>query len=171
MKYAGEVMSVAALLAMTAEELTGDASVNSSRHPDAGPVLRHTAADNALRAGELISAGETLDAGWRSGVLQTLDDYSSSVRRGGIELGAALFAEAPESTGSEELDAAFAALAEFLADRDGWIAPAWVRDPARRTSSWYPAVPSIFRDEAMRDSPAAFRDRGIFITQRSLARA
>ncbi|WP_267879808.1 hypothetical protein [Gordonia otitidis] len=36
---------------------------------------------------------------------------------------------------------------------------------------WYPGVPGIFRAEAERDSPRAFRQRGIFITKRSLNRA
>jgi len=32
-------------------------------------------------------------------------------------------------------------------------------------------VPAIFREEAEQDSPRAFRQRGIFITDRSLSRA
>ncbi|MGO1590415.1 MAG: hypothetical protein ACTHW1_07325 [Ancrocorticia sp.] len=49
--------------------------------------------------------------------------------------------------------------------------PDWANDPSRRTKNWYPAVPIIFRDDADRESPAAFRKRGILITDRSLARA
>lgn len=96
---------------------------------------------------------------------------TSTLRRGGITLAAQVFAEEPPSTGAAQIDAAFAALADHLAERDGWRAPSWAVDAARRTSSWYPAVPDVFRAEADRESPRAFRERGIFITGRSLARA
>lgn len=59
----------------------------------------------------------------------------------------------------------------ILAERDEWRVLSWVLDPTLRVHSWNPAVPSIFREEADRDSPRAFRTRGILITERSLARA
>ncbi|MDR2372868.1 MAG: hypothetical protein LBD77_01940 [Bifidobacteriaceae bacterium] len=58
-----------------------------------------------------------------------------------------------------------------MAERDGWPPPAWALNPLRRADAWFPAVPAIFRAEAERDSPRAFRERGIFITRRSLDRA
>ena len=70
-----------------------------------------------------------------------------------------------------EVDAAFAALAEHLAERDGWDVPAWVQDSWRVAAGWLPSVPSIFHADALRESPRAFRERGIFITARSLDRA
>ena len=82
-----------------------------------------------------------------------------------------MFAGEPEPTGSVQLDAAFAALADHLAERDGWTPPAWAADPARWADEWDPAVPAIFRAEAERDSPRAFRQRGILVTGRSLSRA
>lgn len=158
-----EILSIAALLerAQAAADYT----------PGVGVGVRHTAAGNAALVAELLATGDSPQTGWRFGVLQTLDDYTSTLRRGGPQLAAGVFADEPAPTGSAELDAAFAALADHLAERDGWQAPAWVDDPARRTASWYPAVPAIFRAEAARDSPRAFRQRGIFITSRSLARA
>ncbi len=84
---------------------------------------------------------------------------------------AQVFSDAPPPTGSAEVDAAFAALADYLAERDGWQVPAWALDPARRTEGWYPAVPDSWRIEAENDSPRAFARRGIFITGRSLNRA
>lgn len=163
MVFQGEVLPIGELLqrAQTAPAHTPDASVG----------VRHTAAGNAARCAELLAAGETPDACWRFGILQTLDDYTSTLRRGGTALGAQVFAAAPAPTGSVQVDAAFAALADYLAQRDGWPAPAWAMDPARRTTPWYPAVPSIFRAEAEEDSPPAFLERGILITGRSLARA
>jgi hypothetical protein len=103
--------------------------------------------------------------------VQTLDDYNSTLRRGGPGLAAQVFADGPAPTGSARLDAAFAALADRLAIRDGWAVPAWVDDPKRQADGWYPDVPAIFKNEADLESPPAFRRRGIWITSRSLDRA
>lgn len=163
MVFQGEVLPIGALLER--------AQTAPAYEPGAGVGVRHTAADNAARCAVLLAAGETSEACWRFGILQTLDDYASTFRRGGSVLAAELFADEPASTGSVKLDAAFAALADHLAERDGWPAPAWTADPARRADRWYPAVPAIFRAEAERDSSRAFRQRGILITGRSLDRA
>lgn len=161
--FRGEVLSVAQLL---------DASrAAPALMPGSSVGTRHTAAQNAAACRGLLAEGMTLDACWRFGILQTLDDYTSALRRGGAGLAAEVFADEPPRTGAAEIDAAFAALADHLAGRDGWATPAWASDSSRRTASWYPAVPAIFRKEAKRESPKAFRRRGIFITSRSLARA
>lgn len=163
MVFQGKVMSVGALLdtARAAPDATPDPSVG----------VRHTAAGNASACRALVSSGETLDACWRFGILQTLDDYTSVLRRGGPGAAAEVFTDEPPRTGANELDAAFAALADYLAERDGWPAPAWVHESSRRTTTWYPGVPEIFRPEADSGSPDAFRRRGILITPRSLERA
>lgn len=163
MVFQGEVQSVAALLdaARTAPEAV----------PGAGVGVRHTAAQNARACRRMLAMREGLDACWRFGILQTLDDYTSVLRRGGPAVAAGVFADEPPRTGADQLDAGFAALADYLAERDGWAAPAWAQNPARRTVAWYPCVPAIFRAEAEQESPSAFRERGILITVRSLARA
>ncbi len=163
MVFQGEVLPIGALLER--------AQIAPAYEPGVGVGVRHTAAGNAVRCAVLLTAGDSAEACWRFGVLQTLDDYASTLRRGGTELAAQVFATEPEPTGSVQLDAAFAALAEYLAERDGWTVPTWASDPARRADGWYPAVPPIFRAEAERDSPRAFRERGILITGRSLDRA
>jgi len=163
MVFQGEVLSIGALLER--------AQIAPVTVPGAGVGVRHTAADNAARCAVLLAAGDSVDAGWRFGILQTLDDYTSTLRRGGVQLAAEVLADEPDPTGSVQLDAAFAALADHLAERDSWPVPAWALDPARRTAGWFPSVPAIFRDEAEQDSPRAFRQRGIFITERSLSRA
>jgi hypothetical protein len=163
MVFQGEVLPIGALLKRAQKAPTYE--------PGAGVGVRHTAADNAARCAVLLAAGQTPEACWRFAILQTLDDYTSTLRRGGTALAQQVFATEPAPTGSVELDAAFAALADHLAERDGWPAPAWSMDPARRTTGWYPVVPMIFRAEADRDSPRAFRRRGILITGRSLDRA
>lgn len=163
MAFQGEVLPIGALLER-AQAVPADA-------PPTKVGLRHTAASNARYCAELIASGEPAEACWRFGILQTLDDYTSAVRRGGVALAAQVFAEEPVRTGAVQVDAAFAALADYLGERDGWSVPAWAHDPARRTSGWYPAVPAIFRAEADQESPRAFVQRGILITGRSLARA
>jgi len=163
MVFQGEVLSIGALL-----ERAQTAPVTA---PGAGVGVRHTAAANAARCAVLLADGDSVDTGWRFGILQTLDDYTSTLRRGGVQLAAEVFTDEPAPTSSAQLDAAFAALADHLAERDDWPAPAWALDPARRTEGWFPSVPAIFRDEAEQDSPRAFRQRGIFITGRSLSRA
>lgn len=163
MVFQGQVLSIRALLdvARTAPETPPSIVVG----------VRHTAAQSAEACRALLAEGESLDGCWRFGILQTLDDYSSVLRRGGPDLAATVFTDEPSHTGAAPLDAAFAALAEYLADRDGWHAPDWVSDPSRHTDGWYPAVPAIFRSDADNESPEAFRRRGILITARSLARA
>ncbi|HEY5222490.1 MAG TPA: hypothetical protein VIJ18_05500 [Microbacteriaceae bacterium] len=124
-----------------------------------GVGLRHTLAENAAHTAQIVASGESLDVAWRFGILQTLDDYASTLR------------DAPALTGAAELNAAFAAPADHLAERDGWDAPSWAHDPARVANAWYPAVPGCLRADAGRDSSRAFRRRGIYITAHSLNRA
>lgn len=163
MLFRGEVLSVAALLdaARSTPETTPSPSVG----------VRHTAAQNAAACHTLLACGEGLDECWRFGILQTLDDYTSALHRGGPDLAAGVFTDEPPHTGAVEVDAAFAALAEYLAERDGWQTPGWALDASRHTAVWYPAVPAIFHADADQESPEAFRRRGILITSRSLARA
>lgn len=163
MAFQGEVLSIGALLERAQEAPASE--------PFGEVGVRHTAAENARQCAELLSDGESPDSCWRFGILQTLDDYTSTLRRGGPAVAALVFADEPAPTGSGELDAAFAALADHLAERDGWPAPSWALDKARCTNSWYPAVPENWRAEAERDSPRAFAQRGIHITGRSLSRA
>ena len=163
MLFQGEVLSVAALL--DAARTTPEAA------PSVGVGVRHTAAQNAAACRTLLTSSESLDECWRFGILQTLDDYTSALRRGGPGLAAEVFTDEPPRTGAVEVDAAFAALAEYLAEHDGWQTPGWALDASRRIAAWYPAVPTIFRADADQESPEAFRRRGILITSRSLARA
>jgi len=159
-------------LVLSVEEMLERAQADSGTQAATEVGVRHTASDSARACTALLTAGGSLDECWRFGILQTLDDYTSTLRRGGAPLGMQVFTDEPPLTGAAEVDAALAALACYLADRDGWDAPAWAWDFSRcLTTRWYPAVPEIFRDEADLDSPPAFRDRGIFITNRSLARA
>ncbi|AQP52749.1 hypothetical protein [Tessaracoccus flavescens] len=161
MPYQGELLSITALLARSLAEPD---QVSTDRS------LRHDAASNALLGTRLLAQGEDLAEVWRLAVVQTLDDYTSALKRGGVELAQRVFGREPASTRSAEIDAAFASLAEYLAERDGWVVPEWA-STASTVARWYPGVPGIFRGDADRESPPAFRRRGIFITDSSLARA
>lgn len=162
-RFQGEVLPIGELLQRVLAQPPHD--------PTSDVGVLHTAAGNAAACAELLAEGESLNGCWRFGILQTLDDYTSTLRRGGTVLAAQVFTDEPAPTGSVEVDAAFAALADHLAERDGWQAPAWALDPERRAEDWYPDVPSTWRAEARRDSPRAFAQRGIHLTSRSLNRA
>jgi hypothetical protein len=70
------------------------------------------------------------------------------------------------------VDAAFAAMAEYLARRDGWTVPAWARLPEREAWSWW-FVTDLrgLHPQALVESPSSFRRRGVFITSGALQRA
>jgi hypothetical protein len=136
------------------------------------PEIRHDAAMNAAYAATLLDHGDAFKYVWQFGILQTIDDYQSARRRGGVDLAATVFAAEPDRTGSAELDAAFAALADFLASRDGWTPPAWAADPTRSVKGeWYGALPPSMHDEARHDAVEQFRRRGVMVTEHSLSRA
>lgn len=135
------------------------------------PVL-HTAARSCEYVADAVRDGEmTLNEAWRFGILQTLDYYESNRRRGGTRFACQEFNEAPRITGISELDAAYAALADHLAERDAWTPQPWVWQTARTTEQWFPDIIPVYADSAMRESPRAFRTRGIWITDRALLRA
>lgn len=115
MAFQGEILSVTEMIRLA--ELAPPA-------PRSSAGVLHTAVGAARDAAELVDAGEPATAGWRFGVLQALDDYTSTCLRGGTELGAQVFTEPPAPTGSVELDAAFAALADYLAERGRLGSPA-----------------------------------------------
>ncbi|MEO9015751.1 MAG: hypothetical protein ABI275_10570 [Terrimesophilobacter sp.] len=116
--------------------------------------MRDTAAESASRCAVLLAAGDTPEACWRFGILQTLDDYTSTVRRRGPAPAAEVFATEPQPTGSVRLDAAFAALADHLGTATA-PTPAWSTAPERRADEWQPAVPAIFQAEAAAEARAA----------------
>lgn len=166
MVFQGTILSVGELIerAKTEPARQGPAKPGDDR-------LLHTVASDAAEGASLLRRGGSLTDVWRFSIIQALDDYTSTLRRGGRELGARFFAAEPAPTGAAEVDAAFAALADYMAERDGWQPPAWAGQSWRVTSDWYPDVISWERDEARRTSPPAFRRRGIYVTPRGLERA
>ena len=120
----------------------------------------------------MMEEGERLSRLWRYVFVQMLDDYTSVLRHAGVPAAARMWESAPRSTGDIRVDAAFAAMAEYLARRDGWAVPAWARLPEREAWPWW-FVTDLrgLHPRALVESPSSFRRRGVFITSGALDRA
>jgi hypothetical protein len=128
------------------------------------------AADNAAVCAEVLADGGSVQDGWRFGIMQTIDDYDIALRCG-VDVAASVFCREPRRTGHTGLDAAFAALATYLAERDGWTAPQWASDSTRVSPEPWCVAGDSWRELAARQTPAPFAARGVFITSGALARA
>jgi hypothetical protein len=129
------------------------------------------AADAALLADDLLADEETLQAVWRYAIVQLLDDYSHDLARAGASVASQRFNREPPVTRSPEVDAALAALAEYLARRDNWRLPPWARKPGRYSAKWWFVTPLRgMHPTALQESPPSFRTRGVFITAGALSR-
>ncbi|GAA1395935.1 hypothetical protein [Catellatospora coxensis] len=131
-----------------------------------------TVDDAAAVAAHMLSAGERLSRVWRFALTQMLDDYTSVLRHDGREAAAQMWRQPPSPTGDARVDAALAAMAEYLGRRDGWPVPAWAREPQREALPWWfvTDLPGL-RPRALVESPSSFRRRGVFITRGALERA
>ena len=130
-------------------------------------AVQSAAAESTRR----IAAGEPLKFVWRYPLLQLLDDYTSTVAQLGVEAGASMWTREPPRTGDARVDAAFAALAEHLARRDGWTVPAWTIGSSRETPQWWFVTDLVgLHPTALIESPLSFRKRGVFITRDALVR-
>lgn len=137
----------------------------------AATLIGLNAADAALLADDLLVQGETLQSVWRYVIVQLLDDYSHDLARAGASVASRRFAREPSATRSAEVDAALAALAEYLARREGWPLPSWARKPGRYSTQWWFVTPLRgMHPTALLESPPSFRTRGIFITASALSR-
>lgn len=95
----------------------------------------------ALLADDLLLEGETLQSVWRHVIAQLLDDYSRDLARNGALSASRRFGHEPPVTRSAGVDAALAALAEYLARRDDWPVPSWARKPGRYSARWWFVTP------------------------------
>ena len=78
----------------------------------------------------------------------------------------------PARTGDVRVDAAFAAMAEHLAHRDGWHPPAWSQNPSRVTAQRWLVTDLVgMHPIALAQSPPSFARRAVFITAGALERA
>jgi hypothetical protein len=125
----------------------------------------------ASLADDLLLDGETLQSVWRYVIIQLLDDYSHDLARAGASVASQRFRREPPATRSAEVDAALAALAEYLARRDNWALPSWARKPGRYSAKWWFVTPLRgMHPTALQESPPSFRTRGVFITGGALSR-
>ena len=99
---------------------------------------------------------------WRL-IAEMLEEY----RHEPVAERAVLLAAEPPSTGAERWDVFLAALAEFLAARDGRGAAPWAAD-RRLAVFWFPFNSAAARVDAVVHSPASFRSRGIFLAPQEL---
>jgi hypothetical protein len=96
-----------------------------------------TVDDAAAVAVGMVAAESRLQDVWRHTVVQLLDDYTSVRRHEGVEAAQAMWSDRPRPAGDRRVDAAFAALGEYLARRDNWRARLWVRDPTLEAVPWW----------------------------------
>lgn len=130
-----------------------------AEHPPPDERFTQTVAGVAER----VHGGEEL----RFAVRELLDEFAL---RGRDELRAAALAEEPAGV-DPRVDAYLGALAEHLARSCGLSVPRWALSETRTLDHmWFPGVARGFRPTALRESPAAFRRRGIFIARGALMR-
>jgi hypothetical protein len=130
-----------------------------AEHPPADERFTQTVAGVAER----VRGGEDL----RFAVRELLDEFAL---RGRDDLRAAALAREPAQV-NPHVDAYLGALAEHLARTCGLAVPRWALSEERTLDHmWFPGVAPGFRPTALRESPAAFRRRGIFIARGALSR-
>jgi hypothetical protein len=130
-----------------------------SAHPPPDERFTQTVAG----VGERVRDGEDL----RFAVRELLDEFAL---RGRDDLRAAALVEEPRTL-DPRVDAYLGALAEHLARTCGLPVPGWALTESRMLDHmWFPGVAPGFRPTALRESPVAFRRRGIFIARGALSR-
>jgi transcriptional regulator with XRE-family HTH domain len=105
-------------------------------------------------------------AAWRLAA-EVLDDENL----GTASETALVIADDPGRTGDSRADALMAALAEHLALRRRIAVPGWTEDSTRVARPWWFVASSpAWIPTSLRDSPASFARRGIFVTAGALER-
>lgn len=124
------------------------------------------------RIGELAGLARRLAAGadFRHSIREFLDDVQLAVAARPDDLEHMISAE-PELLGEPRHDAFLACLAEHIAMTHRLVTPGWVGGTDRFLAEWwFPANVSGYEAIAVRESPPAFRRRGIFIPVSMLER-
>lgn len=130
-----------------------------AEHPPPDERFTQTIAGVAER----VRGGEDL----RFAVRELLDEFAL---RGRDALRVAAIADEPVNV-EPHVDAYLGALAEHLARTCNLPVPRWAFSEQRTLDHmWFPGVARGFRPTALRESPAAFRRRGIFIARSALTR-
>jgi len=165
MSYQGRRLSVGELVELARRDSSLLADAPSTPH----------CSYHAELCQDMLNAGDQLLDCWRFGVLQLVDRYNSAARRNDWDVARRLFEQPPSPTGSLQLDAAFAALAEYLSVRDHWATPTWAFEVERSTvnAPWWVSlvISDGFRSEVESYCPSEFSKRGVFIGFGALERA
>jgi hypothetical protein len=113
-------------------------------------------------ATELVAVDD-LKVQWRL-VMEFLEEFRHETPAKKLQL----TAQDPELTNTS-WDAFLAGLAEHLAGVSQLPKPSWVDDPCRRLSeTWFTNPLATAQRRAVKDSPAAFRSRNIFLEPHDL---
>lgn len=101
-------------------------------------------------------------------VREFLDEFAIAPRS---ELRQRAIDERPQPAADKRYDAYLGALAEHLALRHGLDRPDWCVEPDRFLDRfWFTSDVVGFRATLLAESPAAFKRRGVFVSERSLIR-
>lgn len=79
--------------------------------------------------------------------------------------------KAPEPTGVPGFDALIASLVEDSCEKFGIDAPGWVDDDWRFVGEWFTSGVPEFREDALSESPPAFRRHGVYVLANEFCRA
>jgi hypothetical protein len=115
-----------------------------------------------VQLGRLLGRADEDRHRWRL-IAEMFEEY----RHEPVAARAELLAAEPAATGDERWDVFLAALAEYLAFRDGRGAADWTFD-RRLAVFWFPFDSAAARVDAVVHAPASFRSRGIFVAPQEL---
>lgn len=118
----------------------------------------------------LVAEGVDLDERWRLAISQVIDIYELHRRHGQLDDAVRMFAATPGLTGDRRIDAAIAALCEYLAARDGWKPPKWTKAECRYSEPWYLTEYKVFQRLADEAPVEAFQRHGVRISAETLVR-
>jgi hypothetical protein len=138
-----------------------DVQLDSTAEPGFRPMTLESLGRAARRH---VADGETM----LRLCLQFIDDFREADPVSRVSL----LEDAPPPTGDARWDAFLAGLAEHLAYHGDLPIPRWVGGKGRSLKQWWflSDLPSVMAS-ALAESPAAFRSRGIFVTEDLFARA
>ncbi|MFV0433831.1 MAG: hypothetical protein ACK5LO_07625 [Leucobacter sp.] len=152
--------------------IEADASASTLYERTFGRAYRRTPHSLATEVEGLRELGEFTDRdAWRLVICQSIDTYDSRRKWGTLHDAIATFEDEPAPSGHAGLDAATAALTEYLAHRDGWDAPSWAQSESRVASQpWVVGTLPTARLRAVQEAPAEFAQRGVYVSPSDLVR-
>jgi transcriptional regulator with XRE-family HTH domain len=161
--------------AATLLRLLAACGVRVSLEPPPATIREHLRSTGWQRTGPVPTAAHAASRilsgtdGWVA-VRELIDTINLLVAVGDLAGVADLLADEPPPTGSPRFDALLAGLVEHVAQAHDLDRPPWTTDPRRFLEEWWFPHRRAFDALALRDSPAAFRRRGVFLHPSTLER-